>query len=1057
MEQLSRILAAGALLVHSEKSTATRPDLKSLLLSRLSQYRAALQLPEGDYGDYTLKQAQQETALQALVVVGRVQHILDVEPPSPNGAEEGPAIGTRDISQLRTLLSIVFKWGTEPLLESIQSAWPTQASARVYKGPKFIDLTGTPEDYAVLTKMTKELFGLLLPRGVHGTLPRTLITSAILNRHVTDILRPGITLGWVPKSLANESTPVVDDLRPLVMRLLTILPPSQTISSLGSIISSPTPVPAHVNKSCSSLLSRQLLRTEGVRGLCAAVFGEGEDASSDAPLEKLTHIARVLSAAPTIVKVEDYYGNIVPRLLTFMTPGADVPPAYVRAAAFSLSRMISTDGSSPNHALVSSILLPLLHGPFLHITRTGDDDISADTTPVVALQTLQIFLTNTDPSPTIISSILSPIVAALYAMFSAFERLKTIDPSLKEGVRGLLVTWGRVIAAEEGIAVLWACIEGQGGDWVVDIAGSVKRVERSEQPASLALFTPEDLKRAEDGGDLDMDANILNLRPDPVQFVRFLKSLERADISSEVFVRLLEGYRELKAEKDGDPMRTLLFLQLVVQIQTQMSGEDASSSNILSKPEHILSFVQHALETGATSPTTPVPKQIEARPRGAPGLTMDDLRIIERDEDEIEIDGDSDDEKPGLEGVPPDDEMTVTALNLLLAILEANSDLSAQSTPVLSDISSHVDQLVKHSSDAIRPLAREARMVLTVRLASSSNPSNSKRKATSSSNVQDTYQKALKLLQDPILPVRAHGLLLLRELVTPPRAAAVPPPSELRPLVPAILDIFLQSIQDDDSYIFLNAVQGLSALVDGFGADVLRSLVRAYADGLDGLAGNSMTQQDVETRVRVGEALGQVVKRCGEALSLHTDLLVTPLFSIVRAGHLPTTIRTSALSLLAQCADASDLALLPYAADLSGAMLDLLQIESVRISASIPARPRDAQDKPETDIGSKDEEISTDSGRGVPSMDTDPLAANSKFPPLRRAALHFLALLVRAYTVRAYGGDNADGAGVLEFPVRRAKITLGYVASTDADAVVRNMAQEVVEAVGVLEKAIIGV
>jgi hypothetical protein len=75
-----------------------------------------------------------------------------------------------------------------------------------------------------------------------------------------------------------------------------------------------------------------------------------------------------------------------------------------------------------------------------------------------------------------------------------------------------------------------------------------------EEPA-LSLFTPESLKQAEERGDLDADANFLGLRPDPVHFVYFLKTLDRTDVASELFVRLLEAYRANKATQDADPKR----------------------------------------------------------------------------------------------------------------------------------------------------------------------------------------------------------------------------------------------------------------------------------------------------------------------------------------------------------------------------------------------------------------------------------------------------------------------------------------------------------------------
>lgn len=231
MEELSHILAAGSLLIHSEKGGPAE-NLRAILLTRLAQYHAQRGLPEYDIGDFSLEQAQEETAQEALSVVESVQSILgknDEIRPAPSALShseddapgEAPLIGTRDISQLRTLLSIVFKWGTEPLLAYIQALWPTRDSTRAQPGSTFFDIENAPQSYAKLTTITRRLLSLLFPRGVHGPIPQTLITSTLLNRHTTDLLRPGIVLGWVPKALSTELFPVVDDLRPFVMRLMS--------------------------------------------------------------------------------------------------------------------------------------------------------------------------------------------------------------------------------------------------------------------------------------------------------------------------------------------------------------------------------------------------------------------------------------------------------------------------------------------------------------------------------------------------------------------------------------------------------------------------------------------------------------------------------------------------------------------------------------------------------------------------------------------------------------------------------------------------------------------
>lgn len=130
--------------------------------------------------------------------------------------------------------------------------------------------------------------------------------------------------------------------------------------------------------------------------------------------------------------------------------------------------------------------MPILHDPLLRISFLASSTLSTTVqlqrpslTPTAALSTLMTFLLHADPSPTLISTLLSPIMTSLYALSAHLDHTKTADPLLKECVNGLLATWGRVVVSEECLENLWRVIEGEGGEWNVDIAGEVKRVERS--------------------------------------------------------------------------------------------------------------------------------------------------------------------------------------------------------------------------------------------------------------------------------------------------------------------------------------------------------------------------------------------------------------------------------------------------------------------------------------------------------------------------------------------------------------------------------------------------
>lgn len=164
------------------------------------------------------------------------------------------------------------------------------------------------------------------------------------------------------------------------------------------------------------------------------------------------------------------------------------------------------------------------------------------------------------------------------------------------------------------------------------------------------------------------------------------------------------------------------------------------------------------------------------------------------------------------------------------------------------------------------------------------------------------------------------------------------------------------------------------------------------------------------------------------------DILVPPLYSMVRLPHIPTNLKSSALSLLATCESTAPLALTQYSTDLLDGMIDLLQVESVAASEAPPQKTKESPIQVE---GS----ASRNEAAGD-ALDAEPLSSNPKLAPLRRAALHFLTLLIRSRLSAAYDGQSIrEGESVM----KRARITLAYLASTDADNVVRIMAREALE------------
>lgn len=138
-----------------------------------------------------------------------------------------------------------------------------------------------------------------------------------------------------------------------------------------------------------------------------------------------------------------------------------------------------------------------------------------------------------------------------------------------------------------------------------------------------------------------------------------------------------------------------------------------------------------------------------------------------------------------------------------------------------------------------------------------------------------SLREILQEVRDPLLPVRAHGLLRLRRLVLRRDEQA------LRNL-DKIFALFEAQSHESEAFVFLAAVQGLAALADLYPAEVVPRLTRLAAQETD------------EQRLRLTEAVILVAERCGELLPHHIDLFL-PYFLHQLASE-AATLRASALS-----------------------------------------------------------------------------------------------------------------------------------------------------------------
>lgn len=176
-----------------------------------------------------------------------------------------------------------------------------------------------------------------------------------------------------------------------------------------------------------------------------------------------------------------------------------------------------------------------------------------------------------------------------------------------------------------------------------------------------------------------------------------------------------------------------------------------------------------------------------------------------------------------------------------------------------------------------------------------------------------SYQQALFHLQDPLLPVQGHGLKQLTNLIKSRDDNTLNH-------INKIIAIFKENLYHSDSYIYLAAIQGFVALVSVCPQEVLPLLCREYAQFNEhdckiksethkGIyqaeseretthAKQEMsTERSLQWRIKLGEALVQAARDCGDMLPHYSQSLLSAVLSNVQSSD--SLLRASALSNLA--------------------------------------------------------------------------------------------------------------------------------------------------------------
>ncbi|CAI2174947.1 13312_t:CDS:10 [Funneliformis geosporum] len=782
--------------------------------------------------------------------------------------------GVRDLRLIHTMLEIVITWGVYPCLLSGVGVPLSRRTRSGYIQNELLQDLST-EEKIIKNKKTS-------PFSLYSQLYNLMksLTNIMFTEHLTDVYAALLQLAYGPlskrkliatppqnndeklvSSITSEVTRDLDEGEiermhkesiEMFRKVFESADSFQSLEALTMLLSSSTLhlSPKWFKSVCGRFLSQILLRPNGIRDVIDFMIGgEGE-----VNLTTLETISKLILSVPNQVKSIEVIQSISNS--SGNSPSA-IPPIS-NVSSFTIVRM-----ANKYPALTKKFVITKIFGPLWKwwgITSEEHSKIVQNN-----------FTTSSELDPLMMNEqTLRSIITVIHRILVGSEPVPDlIHMFLEDSVAPLYHLY-----AFTSTETLKEIVFRKNRKWRAPELGEVCEVYFAPGSSGDAVMRLRLNAQSLSDTKTSIDVEI---------FINFLKVIANKDLSGDFFMYLLTEYTYSLAQYKGNSRRILTLINLVLAMI------DCLGSSILQKPEQMVAFVNNVLEGYHRK---------DANQEERKESILDELSNIVKDED-------SNDE--ASTEVNDDEELLYLALTLLSSLLEEHKNLSIQDS-----VFDNLELLQNHSSPSIQSLTRNIRLTILARNASKA--SSFKYDLEESMRRQESlkkYQEAMDALQDEILPIKARGILMLKEMIL-----------EKDPLMDndvnlnGVLDIFIQMVQVEESFIYLNAVKGLSTLTDVHGEKIMRKLMVIYSND----------KQSIDNRLRIGEAILQTIRRCGEALGKYIATIFPPLLNVLNKDQ-NVDLRVSALSIIGFSCETSPLALTTWFRDVVDWTLNILDIQ----------------------------------------------------------------------------------------------------------------------------------
>jgi len=708
--------------------------------------------------------------------------------------------------------------------------------------------------------------------------------------------------------------------------------------------------PVAVRVLSSSLYMLLCERNDGLIGVLSSFL---DTSSGQVDLEVVAMAAKTIACPPERIQIEPYMQKLCPQLLALLrAPHAQQRDKYL-ATACEIFRIWSHDYPSlTTRYWLAPCLSTLL--PFLHLFLDNQHQIKAESMTTY-LSTSTLLNASSAPKPT-----KQPLIQVLDTASSSepTQAVSFVDWSLPE-----LATWNTSIGAvvthtiiEKTVSNVSLLLFSVGDESylpqfepilpivvnIYSICIGKKPLEKLEKQCIaiiqrfftlsspdrvismltyLVLFNNRDWRHLFPANQQCMAFELAETSSGQLSV---LGSLLDSNPSNDVIydargaaMQLVDVLRVL----DGD-IAGVFFLQLLSDLFTIMtitksltSTEPSSSTTIFSLDQR-LELVQHASERQIRIIHVLLPLIEHIGPsvlRNSIQICIFIKSILESGTEEQE------------------EELQGLVLSILMEILESKLVSVSESDILLVDLLSPLRTLFTHSNEFVSKLAQHCFEEITkYRQTTSSmstdngmteNPESAaetsdihrdkerhRRKWVLSPHARDV-EEALKMISNPLVPIRAGGLIQLRRFI-------LREDSDTVAKLPMLLDTITSHLSNDDSYVYLGAIQGLSAIADVQFDLCMPKLIQEYGN----------RKRSLEVRLNVGESILQVARRLGQVLPKYASVFFSFLLSSAQRDP-EGLMRASSLSNIGELCEMLRFGLLPYIEELMAMIYDILTTE----------------------------------------------------------------------------------------------------------------------------------